>query len=486
MPRLKTPPAAGNPAGSMNPGGTGNPDLAWAEINEDWGEYGGGFVPHIVPGYNAPIPEPDAAFIDTSPRWREGGLSSRGQSLRTMWESMGPIGCIMTLKSCLENGRLRPNDFSLKEIALAFCGRNWYERLNPMAINHYGPMNVMEAGEGVDVSAFSNITGQIFYNKILEGWRNATLVTDQIFDTFNTNLDGEKMPWLSHVIQEGQPIHPGMPYPEANFGERYITTPSTTKWGMIVSVTKEMIFFDRTGQAMRAAGETGYKLGYNKEKRNLATFLGLVNTYSLNGTTFNTYLTGPQSPPAYANSQTGVPLVDYSSIQAAMTLASQILDPDTLNPLDNIEIKDIFVLPARLLHARALARATEYWATNPAFNSSTPASPPYGNLQMHSPNPVGSYSVLTSNIAYQLLVNGSQVYAPGYTPVTSVQANDMWWTGDFKRSFTYMQNWPITVVQAPNQSIKEFEQDIVVRFKASERGTPAVMDPRYVFFMRNT
>ena len=43
-----------------------------------------------------------------------------------------------------------------------------------------------------------------------------------------------------------------------------------------------------------------------------------------------------------------------------------------------------------------------------------------------------------------------------------------------------MENWPITVVQAPTNSEAEFTQDIVVRFKASERGTPAVMEPRRI------
>jgi hypothetical protein len=38
----------------------------------------------------------------------------------------------------------------------------------------------------------------------------------------------------------------------------------------------------------------------------------------------------------------------------------------------------------------------------------------------------------------------------------------------------------MTVVQAPTNSEAEFMQDIVVRFKASERGTPAVMEPRRI------
>ena len=47
-----------------------------------------------------------------------------------------------------------------------------------------------------------------------------------------------------------------------------------------------------------------------------------------------------------------------------------------------------------------------------------------------------------------------------------------------------MENWPITVTQAPRNSEAEFESDIVARFKAIERGAAAVMNPRYV--VKNT
>ena len=45
-------------------------------------------------------------------------------------------------------------------------------------------------------------------------------------------------------------------------------------------------------------------------------------------------------------------------------------------------------------------------------------------------------------------------------------------------------NWPITVTQAPVGSEAEFNNDIVLRFKASERGAAAVINPRYV--VKNT
>jgi hypothetical protein len=55
-----------------------------------------------------------------------------------------------------------------------------------------------------------------------------------------------------------------------------------------------------------------------------------------------------------------------------------------------------------------------------------------------------------------------------------------WFIGDFKRAFMYMENWPIQVIQAPPGNEAEFTEDVVARFKVTERGTVAVRDPRYV------
>ena len=58
-----------------------------------------------------------------------------------------------------------------------------------------------------------------------------------------------------------------MPYPNVGLGEDYIETPSTTKRGFIVPVTREAIFFDRTHLILQRAAEVGEVLGLNKEKR---------------------------------------------------------------------------------------------------------------------------------------------------------------------------------------------------------------------------
>jgi hypothetical protein len=84
-------------------------------------------------------------------------------------------------------------------------------------------------------------------------------------------------------------------------------------------------------------------------------------------------------------------------------------------------------------------------------------------------NPFAKYRLVSSRLAYQ------QLQAQGTT-----NPEKIWFIGNFRKAFAYMENWGITVTKSLPGSESDFAQDVVVRFKASERGTPAVLDPRYV------
>lgn len=395
----------------------------------------------------------------------------RGLNLKQMWENQGPAECSYKLKEALEKKLLRPEDFSLREMAQAFMGDTWYRNLRPTNRGGYiAP--VSEAGEGVDVTAFSDITGQLVFTKIMQGWEDATRVSEQIFDKIPTEFDGEKLPWISNIQEEAEDIHAGMPYPEASVGERYITTPYTQKKGQILSLTKEAVFFDRTGQLLRQAARVGEMVGYNKEKKCLRLFLGITNNYNLNGTAYNTYLTSGSN---WINSQGSTPLVDYTSINTAYILSTQILDPDNNLPIQ-IDLKNLFVMPAGLFQAKRILGATETRNIWPAFATADSTAP--GNVEMIAPNPIMSLTLLTSQLAQPLLTNEGGFNA--------TQANAFWYIGDFKKAFAYMENWPCMVATAPLNNIKDFEQDIVMRWKASEQGAPVVTDARFVIKMYNT
>lgn len=391
----------------------------------------------------------------------------QGQNLRQLWESLGPVGCMQRLTEALEQKLLRPEDFSLRELAWAFCGEGWPRALSPERLERHGQQALLEAGEGVDVSAFSGITGQLFYSKIMEGWQRASRVADALVQTVPTRLDGEKLPWLGHIDGGDEEVRPGQPFPEVGFGERFIETPRTTKKGRILSLTREAIFFDHTAQMIRQAIDLGEALAYRRELDILKVVLGRVNNYKLNGTATGTY----QEASPWINSVGGKTLTDWTSINEAYVLASQTVEPDTNMPL-MIEFKQLLVMPARLFTARRIVSATEISHTAPGFATS---GEPRQTTSLNIPE-VRNLEVLATPLAYQLLVDEG---------LDGATINDWWFIGDFKRAFAWMENWPLTVVQAPPQSAKEFEQDIVARWKASYRGVAAVLEPRVVFKLYN-
>jgi hypothetical protein len=317
------------------------------------------------------------------------------------------------------------------------------------------------------VTAFADINNQILFTKLFEAWKNATRVADEIFDHVPSNFSGEKFGGISNIKELAKNIGPGMPYPEASVGERWVTAPASVKKGIILSLTKEAVFFDRTGQLLSQAAQVGEKLGYLKEEMCLNVLLGLVNNYVLNGTSYNTYNTSPNAN--WVNSATGNPLVDYTSINTAEILASQILDPDTGLPIE-VELKNLFVMKANLFNARRIVGATSTENIWPAFATSDSTAP--GNVKMVAPSPVQPLTIHSSNIAYQLLFNNNS---------NAALTNSTWFIGDFKKALRYVENWPLEVVTAPPGNIAEFERDIVYRWKASEQGVAMAYDPRFIF-----
>lgn len=375
------------------------------------------------------------------------------RELRRRYELDGPQATVWHLRDALQAGHLRPEDFSLRELAEALIpdGREWVRRLDPRS-----DLTLAESGEAVDASAFLQVTGQIVYTKILEAYQSEAFVLSRLVPTIPTRLDGERIPGVGRLGDVAAPIHPGMPYPHVGLGEEYVETPSTTKHGLIVPVTREAIFFDRTGLILRRAAEVGQILALSKEKRIIDTVIGAVNTYRYNGRSYQTYYTASDGGP-WVNALTDNELVDWTSVDKAEALFGDMLDPATGEPVV-VEATTVLVTPAYRHLARRIFFGHELAVQTPAG-------------AIHTGNLFRSYRVYESRLLYRRIV------ASG---VPADQARTWWFIGDFAKAFAYMENWPITVTQSPPGSEAEFTQDIVVRFKASERGTPAVLDPRYV------
>jgi len=339
------------------------------------------------------------------------------RELKRRYELDGPQQTARHLREALHNGELQPEDFSIRELAEATLGAQWVKQLDPRG----DAVELVEAGEAVDASAFSNITGQVVYSRIMRAYRQEDFVLSQLVETISTRLDGEKIPGLGRLRDEVAEVRPGMPYPSVGLGEDYIETPSTTKRGFIVPVTREAIFFDRTHLILQRAAEVGEILGLNKEKRLIDLLIGQTNTYKWKGVDYSTYYAAGASGP-WVNELAGNELVDWTNVDAAEQLFNEILDPNTGEPV-LVRANSVLVMPAYRHAANRVFNATEIH-----YGGSD------SQTQTVSPNLLRSYRIYDSRLAYRRLL------AAGVAPA---EAKKWWFAGDFRRAFAYMENWPI-------------------------------------------
>jgi hypothetical protein len=385
-------------------------------------------------------------------------MTIRYRELRRRYELDGPERTTQHLSEALREGHLAPEDFSIRDLAEALVpdGREWVRMLDPRS-SAGAPLT--ESTDGVDATAFLNVSGQVIYSKIMEAFQQEAFVVSRLVQTIATRFDGEKIPGIARIADDVAEVHPGMPYPSLGFGEDYIETPSTSKYGFIVPVTREAIFFDRTHLILSRAAEVGEVLGLNKEKRLLDLVVGAVNNYKHQGVDHETYKTAGE----WINELSGNELIDWTDVDAAEQLFAEILDPHTGEPV-LVRATTVLVMPAYRHAAHRVFNAAEINYAAAGAATSTLAA-----------NPLGNYRVEESRLAYRRIVTSG---------VDPADAKKWWFIGDFSRAFAYMENWPITVTQSPLGSEADFNNDIVVRFKASERGAAAVINPRYI--VKNT
>jgi hypothetical protein len=382
----------------------------------------------------------------------------KARELKRLCESLGSAQAHRHLAEALRQGHLRPEDFSIRELAeeLVPDGREFVRLLDPRAKS--GGIDLVEAVHAVDTAQFSNITGQIVFSKVLEAFQSEAFVGTRLVDTISTRFSGEKIPGISRIGDEAETVAEGKPYPLAGVHEDYIETPPTRKIGTIVPVTKEAIFFDRTNLLLSRAAEVGEHLGINKEKRIIDCIADANTTdhrLKWRGTTYATY----QASAPWINLQATNDLVDWTDVDAAEQLFAAMTDPNTQEPI-LVMADTILVTPERLNAARRVVNATEVEQVDnqaAAATVRTSLSNPYR----------GTYRIESSRFLRARLAAAGQ-------------ATTHWYLGNFRKAFAYMENWPITVTQAASNSEAEFTSDIVVRFKASERGAAATLEPRYV------
>jgi|694.fasta_scaffold70575_2 hypothetical protein len=386
-----------------------------------------------------------------------------GNKLKKLTESYGITKTAKFLGDAIRDKKISKHNISIRQLAESFLGSNWAENL----YRYNSGVRVQEATEGVDASSFTAITGQLLVNEIKDKFELAKLIGDDVCETIpvtNGNLKEQKVPWLSNVIDSVEKVEEGMPYPNTSFSPNFIEYPAIEKIGRICAVTMEAIYSDLTGQILDSAGSVGTYCGLAREERILKVVLGLVNNHKWNGTSYNTYL----SSGAWVNTVSNFVLKDWSSVNTLEQLFVDMLDPNTGKNI-LIEPKQMLVMPANRYRAIRAFSAT----TTRSGDFATSGNPD----QIEAPNPLDKdYQILTSPHARRLLTESG---------VSKAVADSFVLLGDFKKSFVWREAKPLTVVEAPAQNPREFEQDIALAVKASMMGVACVRDPRYVVRGRN-
>lgn len=353
----------------------------------------------------------------------------------------------------LKGRHIRPDEFSIADLfeSLVEDGRELRRLFNPQL----GPSSILaEAAGAVVNSDFSNITGQILYTMMMNDLQPENYPFQQVIPTQSTQFSGEKIPGIANLGDLAEVVGENEDYPLMGTSEDYIETPETKKRGFIVPVTKEAIFFDRTGMLLQKCSKVGDSLMLNKEKRAIDCVIDENTTahrYKWKGTVYATY----QTTSPWDNTTASNTLVDWTDLDNAEQTLNGILDPNTGEPVV-VEANTLIVTKQNEQTAARIINATQIVMHSGGYATS-------GNLtETQAPNPYSSkYRIMTSRLLAARLNNDAH-----------------WFLGDPARYARYMQNWPITVTQAPAGNSDDFNRDIVAKYKCSERGQYAVIEPR--------
>lgn len=370
-------------------------------------------------------------------------------------------------------GGITPESFSLRDLAAHTIVHTDGSPVGQAFVEDaFDPRNAgefQEAIAAVDSSAFAGITGQLMISRVLSAYNSEEFVATKMVPTVSTRLSGERVPGITMPEDPGDDVTVANEQDElkyVGFSEEYVETPQTQKRQIGIAVTREDIFFDRTGLMLQRASGVGNILGLRKEKRIIGVMIGAVNNYKEKrkgdaaAVALKTFYSATDSG-RWCNHFDGNSLTDWTAIDTAEGKFADLIDPNTGEPIVMDLNRVVFAPQIKFLAVNQLLMANQVYKLTGSDTVRTVGPNPLQNLGIT----LATSRQLKKQLVAQMSLDADT--AAGY-----------WFYGDPAKAFAYMENWPITVTQAPSNSEAEFSQDIVLRFKASERGAAAVIEPR--------
>lgn len=368
------------------------------------------------------------------------------------------------LRESFRSKDVRPHDFDMGRLFEAAFGWSEFRACRDRKQLAHDVMGraLREAAGAVSTASFQNISGQIVYSAVLDAYEAEEMVFTKLIPEeriTNGTLDGEKIAGITEIGDEVAIRNEADPYVLAGVGEDWIFAPPVKDRGMIVPVTWEAIFADRTGRLLERCGDVGKWCGVNREKRAIDCVIDENTTahrYNWRGTVIETYNdnTGNHT---WDNRAASNALVDWTDLDTAEQVFNGITDPYTGEPV-MIEPKHLVVTKQLEQTAMRILNATEIRVATPGYaTTGNPTETIVGNPYRNK------YQLVTSRLLAARLATDTH-----------------WFLGDIAAAFRYRVAEPMNVQQAPSNSDDEFKRRIVQQFRVNERGAYYTRNPRFV------
>jgi hypothetical protein len=393
--------------------------------------------------------------------------------LRRLRESLGARGFYETIVGLLEEGELKPEDFSLRQLWEACVGPTHltlpsYAARQRVYLAHLDQLSSLHSEADLGTNLFQTVTGAVVARRVLDAYNQTEgLIGDQLVTVERSAVKNERIAGFT-ALQGPKPVEEGMPYEEASFGDKFVTTVESKK-GRILSITEEAIHFDQTGELLRRAARIGEATRLEREK---TIVRGVVDADYVPGSS-GVYRPGGVLEPLYPQDgsnynyigagntvsgppfNTAVALEDWTDIDLVLRYhATQVRDdrhaPEPGEPI--VWMPKILLVPkGKELTALRIVTASSLTVVTGDASHRTEFRNPFG----------GVYTVLSS-------------------PFLDAVSPDDWYLGDFRRQFIWKEIWPVQVFRQARESEADFERDVVARFKVRYYGGINALDERWV------
>ena len=369
-------------------------------------------------------------------------------SLKSLYEKHGEKRFAAEVVNLINTDVITESNFSLGALWSAMGEPSL--RPNPINMSSKVTESDFDIEEALDSTAFPKITGALINKVVQAAYELEYGVADQLVTKIPSSVKDETIVGFSEDAGM-QEIEEGMPYQEGSLSEKYHKI-YNRKFGRVISLTEEMVKFDQTGQMIRRAKMIGEAAKSKKERIILDAVLGLVtsgNNASWRPAGSAVTLYSDTSADPYSDDTQdnlgGITLADETDLDEANALFGAFTDEYGL---------PMIITPKILLTGMALRGTANKIC--------------YSGQSVVATAPVGSNNLYT----------GTQTLATSF--IDSLVSATAWFYGDFKKQFVYTDVFPLQVLQAKAGNEKEFENDIVLRFKARFMGGAGAVSNRYV------